>query len=166
MAGSILLGVDLGTSSVKTAVIEPGGRVLGLASREYPVNTPRPGWAEQDPEVWVSAALESVRQAVSEARVAAEDVAGIGLSGQMHGVICLDASGKPLRPAIIWADQRSAAQVARVYREVGVERLGRWTGNPLATGFMLASWLWLVEHEPEAARKTVICCRRTICAIG
>jgi xylulokinase len=154
VGATVLVGVDLGTSSVKAVVIEPNGRMLGMATREYPVETPRPGWAEQDPEGWVSATLETVRRAVAQAGCAPGEVAAIGLSGQMHGMVCLGAAGRPLRPAIIWADQRSAAQVARVYREIGVERLGRWTGNPLATGFMLASWLWLTENEPETARKT------------
>ncbi len=110
--------------------------------RAGPSKTRRPGYGRR----WK-------RSEWRTARVGAAPIA-IGLSGQMHGLVCLDAAGEPLRPAIIWADQRSAAQVARVVREVGVERLGRWTGNPLATGFMLASWLWLREHEPETARRT------------
>jgi len=150
----MLVGIDLGTSSAKAVAIEADGRIRGLATREYSVATPQPGWAEQDPAVWVAAVLETVRRAVAEAGCVPGQVAAIGLSGQMHGTVCLDRAGRPLRPAIIWADQRSAAQVARVYREIGVERLGRWTGNPLATGFMLASWLWVVENEPEIAGKT------------
>jgi xylulokinase len=154
MSSRVLLGIDLGTSSVKSVVIEPGGKVMGLAAREYPVAMPQAGWAEQNPETWVAAALESAREAINRAGVLPAGVAAIGLSGQMHGTVCLDAAGAPLRPAIIWADQRSAAQVARVYREIGAERLGAWTCNPLATGFMLASWLWLIENEPEIAWKT------------
>ncbi len=154
MVASALVGIDLGTSSVKCVVIDARGKLLGVAAREYGVDTPRPGWAEQDPETWVTAALDATRQAVVAASVAPEDVVGIGLSGQMHGMVCLDAAGRPLRPAIIWADQRSAAQVARVEREIGPAQLGAWTGNPLATGFMLASWLWLHDEEPEIARNT------------
>jgi xylulokinase len=93
-------------------------------------------------------------EALAQAQVAAEEIVGIGLSGQMHGTVCLDRHGRALRPAIIWADQRSREQVARVYRELGAERLGAWTGNPLATGFMLASWLWLRDEAPEVARAT------------
>jgi xylulokinase len=93
-------------------------------------------------------------EALDRARVNPQEIAGIGLSGQMHGTVCLDRCGDPLRPAIIWADQRSRDQVARVYRDLGAERLGAWTGNSLATGFMLASWLWLRDETPEVARAT------------
>jgi xylulokinase len=154
MSPTVLMGVDLGTSSTKTALMDASGRILALAAREYPVDTPRPGWAEQDPEAWLAAALETMAEALFRAQVAAEEVAGIGLSGQMHGTVCLDRHGRALRPAIIWADQRSGEQVSRVYRELGAKHLGAWTGNPLATGFMLASWLWLRDEMPEVARAT------------
>jgi len=155
MTSTLLMGVDLGTSSTKTVLIDrTSGRVLALAAREYPVDTPRPGWAEQDPEAWLDAATETMAEALELAHVAPEEVAGIGLSGQMHGTVCLGRNGHALRPAIIWADQRSGDQVAWVYRELGEEQLGAWTGNPLATGFMLASWLWLRDEMPEVARAT------------
>jgi len=148
----VLLGIDLGTSSLKTILIEPDGRMLACAAREYAVDTPQPGWAEQQPETWYQAAVDTIRQALEQSGTAAERVAGIGLSGQMHGTVCLDASGRPLRPAIIWADQRSVAQVDAIKRQIGPEQLGAWTANPLATGFMLATWLWLREHEPQTYR--------------
>jgi xylulokinase len=151
---SLLMGVDLGTSSTKTVIIEAGGRLLASAASEYQVDTPQPGWAEQDPQVWWCAAQRTMRQALAEASASPRDIAAIGLSGQMHGAVCLDATGRPIRPAIIWADQRSGAQVARVYRTLGAERLGLWTANPLAVGFMLSSLLWLREHEPETYRQT------------
>ncbi len=154
MSWPILMGVDLGTSSAKTALIGEDGRLLASAAREYPVETPRAGWAEQDPDRWLQAALQTMREALVLSGASPEQIAAIGLSGQMHGMVCLDAAGEVLRPAIIWADQRSREQVARVAREVGPERLGAWTGNPLATGFMLASWLWLCDEEPECARAT------------
>jgi xylulokinase len=154
MTPSLLMGIDLGTSSTKTVLIDPAGRVLGLAAHEYPVDTPRPGWAEQDPETWVAAAVATMAEALAQARAAPDEVAGIGLSGQMHGTVCLGRAGHALRPAIIWADQRSGDQVARVYRELGAQRLGAWTGNPLATGFMLASWLWLRDAVPDVAEAT------------
>jgi xylulokinase len=154
MTPSALMGIDLGTSSTKTVLIDASGRLLATAAREYPVDTPRPGWAEQDPDWWLEAAVGTMAEALAQRETAPEEVAGIGLSGQMHGTVCLDKKGEPLRPAIIWADQRSRDQVARVYREVGAERLGAWTGNPLATGFMLASWLWLCEETPEVAQAT------------
>jgi xylulokinase len=154
MSPTLLIGVDLGTSSTKTVLIDASGRLLASATREYAVDTPCPGWAEQNPETWLLAATETMGEALDQAHVAPEEIAAIGISGQMHGTVCLDRSGDPLRPAIIWADQRSRVQVARVYRELGAERLGAWTGNPLATGFMLASWLWLRDETPEVARAT------------
>ena len=147
----VLMGVDVGTSSTKTVLIGLDGTLSSVAAREYVVDTPRPGWAEQSPEMWFDAAVETMRRALTEAEISAERVQAIGLSGQMHGTVCLDDRGRVLRPAIIWADQRTATQVADVYARVGRERLGAWTANPLATGFMLATWLWLREHEPASA---------------
>ncbi len=155
MTKTAFIGIDIGTSSTKTVVIRPDGTVLGLAAREYAVGTPRPGWAEQDPETWVQAALDTMRRALAAADIPEEQVQAIGLSGQMHGTVCLDVRGHALRPAIIWADQRSAAQVAEVEARIGRERLAAWTANPLATGFMLATWLWLRAHEPDVVADTV-----------
>ena len=154
MFSTLLMGIDLGTSSAKTVIIDPDGRLLSRAAQEYGIHTPRPGWAEQDPATWLQAAQETMRAALGEADVSPGQIAAIGLSGQMHGTLCLDAQGRALRPAIIWPDQRSREQVARVYRELGREQLGQWTANPLATGFMLATWLWLREHEPGVCRAT------------
>lgn len=154
MESEVLLGVDVGTSSTKAVLVGLDGVLLGRAAWEYAVETPRPGWAEQRPETWVAAAVDTMRRALTEAGIPAARVRAIGLSGQMHGTVCLDAHGRVLRPAIIWADQRTAAQVAGVYARVGRERLGAWTANPLATGFMLATWLWLREHEPDVATAT------------
>ena len=124
-----------------------------MAASEFPVNTPLPGWAEQDPETWYQAAVDHRRRAL-ESPGSLRPFAAIGLSGQMHGLIPLDAAGHPLRPAIIWADQRSQAQVERLRKEIKIENLGRWTANPLATGFMLPSWIWLCENEPDIAHQT------------
>lgn len=150
----VLIGSDIGTSSAKTVVLDAEGRVLGMATQEYAVDTLRPGWAEQMPETWVQAVVTTMRRAIETAGVTPECVGAIGLSGQMHGTVCLDARGDVLRPAIIWADQRAAAQVAEVYRRVGRAQLAAWTANPLATGFMLATWLWLRDHEPQTERAT------------
>jgi xylulokinase len=146
---SCLLGIDLGTSSTKTVIIDSDGRLLSQASQPYPIESPKPGWAEQDPETWFQAALDTVQQAVMQAGIRPGVVTAIGLSGQMHSTVCLDAQGNPLRPAIIWADQRSSTQVEYVAQQIGTEQLGHWTANPLATGFMLATWLWLRENEPQ-----------------
>ena len=131
MTADALLGIDLGTSSVKALLIDLVGHPLGLASQEYPILTPQPGWAEQDPQTWVEASLAAVRQALAAATTPAS-VRAIGLSGQMHGLVCVDGAGNPVRPAIIWADQRSAAQVERISRQIGARQLGEWTGNPYA----------------------------------
>ncbi len=154
MAPSFLLGIDLGTSSLKTVVFEPAGKILAVAAAEYPVDTPRPGWAEQDPELWYRAAASTVSQALESSGLSAADIAAIGLSGQMHGLVALDRQSRPLRPAIIWADQRSREQVEHLREVIGIERLGHWTANPLATGFLLPSWIWLCENEPDLARRT------------
>ena len=114
----VLLGVDLGTSSTKSVVSSPEGTLLGVASHEYPVLTPHPGWAEQEPATWMAAVFQSAREALSRAGVEPRAVAGIGLSGQMHGTVCVGGDGRPLRPAIIWADQRSAQEVNEVMARI------------------------------------------------
>ncbi len=151
MTSSVLIGLDVGTSSTKCVVLSPEGALLGLAAQETPVDTPFAGWAEQDAEAWVTAALLTMRTAVAEAGVNPEAVQAIGLSGQMHGSVCVGSHGLPLRPAVIWADQRSSAQVTRLHDLLGADRLAAWTGNPVATGFMLPTWLWLLDNEPSVA---------------
>jgi xylulokinase len=154
MAPPYLLGIDLGTSSTKTAIIDHEGHLMALASQEYAFNIPKPGWAEQDPEIWFQAAIRTVRQAVLASQISPEEIAAIGLTGLMHGPVCLDSRGQPLGPSIIWADQRTSNQVQRVIQTVGREQLASWTGNPIATGFMLVTWLWLREHQPEIYNQT------------
>ncbi len=119
MSPALLMGIDLGTSSTKTVIIDQDGHVLSCTSQEYSFNTPRPGWAEQDPKVWLEAALATMHRAIFQADVSPKRIAAIGLSGQMHGTVCLDEQGQALRPAVIWADQRSREQVGRVYRDLG-----------------------------------------------
>jgi xylulokinase len=149
-----LMGIDLGTSGTKTVIVDVNGNLLANALYDYSINSPQPGWAEQNPETWYRAALTTMSQALRQSGLPAESIVAISLAGQMHTTVCLDKTGKPLRPAILWADQRSRQQVDQVYRQIGVENLYAWTGNPLATGFMLASWLWLKENEPDICRDT------------
>jgi xylulokinase len=137
-----LVGIDVGTTGVKALAISPDGEVLARAEVGYPLSTPQPGWSEQDPEDWARAAREAL------ARLAVEP-AGIGLSGQMHGLVCLDAAGRVLRPAILWNDQRTGPQCAEVEALVGRERLVELTGNRALPGFTAPKLLWLREHEPE-----------------
>jgi len=138
-----LVGLDVGTSSTKAVAIGPDGVVLGRAEEPYRVSMPAPGFAEQDPDLWWRAA-ESALAAVGVA-----DVAGIGLAGQMHGLVLLDERLRPLRPAILWNDQRTAAECAEIERLVGLERLIELTGNRALPGFTAPKLLWVRRHEPE-----------------
>jgi xylulokinase len=140
-----LVGIDVGTTGVKALALSADGDVLAVASRGYALSTPQPGWAEQDPEVWWIAA-ESALDEVTAGR----EVAGIGLSGQMHGLVVLDAAGRVIRPAILWNDQRTAAECREIEERVGLERLIGRTGNRALTGFTAPKLLWLRRHEPEA----------------
>jgi xylulokinase len=154
MAPDYLLGVDLGTSSVKAVLVDRQGDIAAQASEIYDIDSPHPGWAEQDPEKWYSLTAAAIRRVFSISGIPVDAAAGVGLSGQMHGSVCLDAQGRLIRPAVIWADQRSREQVDRLNRLIGKENLVAWTGGPLAAGFMLSTWIWLREKEPEAARET------------
>lgn len=147
---AILLGIDLGTSSVKSILMDEAGRILAIGQESYTFDIPREGWAEQDPDVWWTASVRTIRQALDHARIKPGEITGISFSGQMHGLVPLGVDGRPVRKAIIWCDQRSADQVERIRNEIGVERLGEITGNPVATGFQLPSLLWMKEHEPDS----------------
>ena len=135
-----LIGLDVGTTAVKGIAISPDGELLASATEEYPLSTPAPGWAEQDPEDWWRA---------TQACLAALPEGEIGFSGQMHGLVVLGSGGEVLRPAILWNDQRTAAQCAEIERRVGLERLIELTGNRALTGFTAPKLLWLREHEPD-----------------
>jgi len=145
-----LLGVDIGTSGTKTLLLDEGGAVLATASWEYPLSTPRPGWAEQDPAHWWEAAQATIREVLRKAGVPGEAVRAVGLSGQMHGSVFLDAAGEVIRPALLWCDQRTAAQCEWITRTVGAERVVELTANPVLTGFTAPKVIWLRDHEPEA----------------
>ena len=138
----MFLGIDLGTSSLKALVLDVDGSIVGTGSAAYPLLTPQPGWAEADPEAWWQAAAIAVPQA---AGVHASEIAAIGLSGQMHGVVLSDELGHALRPAILWADSRTRRQLA-TYSELSPE-LRRKLANPMATGMAGPTLLWLKEHE-------------------
>jgi xylulokinase len=139
-AAEVLIGLDVGTTGVKAVAISPDGRMLGSVTEEYALSTPRPGWAEQDPEDWWRAA-QTCLERLPEGRV--------GFSGQMHGLVVLDAEERVLRPAILWNDQRTAAECAEIEARVGLERLIELTGNRALTGFTAPKLLWLRRHEPD-----------------
>ena len=136
-----MIGLDIGTTGAKGIALDGDGNVVATATEEYPLSTPQPGWAEQDPELWWTAAQ----------RVLAQLPRGlpIGLSGQMHGLVVLDEHGEVLRPAILWNDQRTAAECAEIERRVGLGRLIELTGNRALTGFTAPKLLWLRTHEPD-----------------
>ena len=138
-----LIGLDVGTSSLKGLAIDENGALLGEAERVYAFATPRPGWAEQDPELWWQAA-----QAVLE-QLDAQRADGIGLTGQMHGLVALGADDRPLRPAILWNDGRAQRECELIEQRVGVARLLELSGNRALAGFTAPKLLWLAEHEPE-----------------
>ena len=146
---AVYLGIDLGTTGLKSLLVREDGTICGSGYREYPISIPAPGRAEQDPEDWWRALRDSLADAMARSGARAEEVAGIGFSGQMHGTVVVGADGEPLCPAIIWCDQRSAAQAAMVRERIGLETLGRWTQNPVSVGFQLCTLLWLREHCPE-----------------
>ncbi|MCP4402103.1 MAG: xylulokinase [bacterium] len=153
-----LLGIDLGTSSVKAAIVDEDGQMQGLGQVGYDIEISRPDWAEQDPGLWWRAASQAVCMAVSQAgHSCARDIAGIGLSGQMHGLVVLDDAFRLLRPAIIWADQRSTAEVEAYYRIIGRDRLAAITANPVATGFFGPSLMWVKKHEPSLYQRIRWC---------
>ena len=142
---TILVGIDVGTSATKGLAITPDGEVLAREEAEYPLSTPRPGWAEQDPDDWWRA-TETVLERLTASAGAPQ---GIGLSGQMHGLVALDANDRPLRPAILWNDQRTQAECDEIESTIGLQRLIALTGNRALTGFTAPKLLWLRHHEPE-----------------
>lgn len=140
-----LFGIDVGTSGLKGIAIDPGGTVLAIAEHDYPLSIPKPGWAEQDPNLW----WEASEAVLAELRAKAGPPAGIGLDGQMHGLVALDSSNKVLRPAILWNDQRTGAECAEIERLIGLERLIQLTGNRALPGFTAPKLLWIRRHEPS-----------------
>ncbi len=138
-----LVGLDVGTTGVKAIAISPDGEILARAERGYPLSTPQPGWSEQNPEDWWQASEAALDD------LGVQDVAGIGLSGQMHGLVVLDDAERVLRPGILWNDQRTAAECVEIEERVGLERLIALTGNRALTGFTAPKLLWLRNHEPE-----------------
>jgi xylulokinase len=137
-----LVGLDVGTTGVKAVAVAPDGEVIASAEVGYPLSMPRPGWAEQDPDDWWRATQAALEQ------LAVDDVAGIGLSGQMHGLVALDERLRVLRPAILWNDQRTAAECAEIEARVGLAQLIELTGNRALPGFTAPKLLWLRRNEP------------------
>ena len=149
------LGMDVGTSGTRAVLVNEQGRVVSSASEEHaPFRTPHPGWAEQDPEDWWRAALVAIKYAIAAAPEPHEPIAGVGLTGQMHGAVLLDKHGAVLRPSLIWCDTRTQPQCDWLTKEIGYDRLIELTCNPALPNFTLTKLLWVKEHEPEIFART------------
>lgn len=150
---SYIIGVDCGTSGTKTVLFDEGGAVIASKTIEYPMYQPKNGYAEQNPADWANAMTETIIAVMSQSGVKKEDVKGIGISGQMHGLVMLDKNDNVLRNSIIWCDQRTAAEVDEMNRIVGHEKLVEITANPALTGWTAAKILWVKNNEPEIYEK-------------
>ncbi len=143
----LYIGVDLGTSAVKLLLMDSGGRIRNIVSREYPISFPHPGWSEQDPEDWYAQTMEGIRELLQE-----EDrsqVAGISFGGQMHGLVILDREDRVIRPAILWNDGRTGEETDYLNQVVGKEKLSEYTANIAFAGFTAPKLLWVKKHEPD-----------------
>ena len=150
---AFLLGIDVSTTATKALLIDESGVVVETASTSYSFETPRPGWTEQHPDLFWQGSIQSIRAVLEKSGVAGTEILAVGLTGQMHGMVLLDAGGEVLRPCILWNDQRTAAQCREITERVGAARVLEITGNPVLTGFTAPKILWTSEHEPESYRR-------------
>lgn len=144
-----IIGVDLGTSSIKTVLFDQNGKEIAQRSQEYPVYQPHNGWSEQDPEDWYQAAIATIRYVIDVAEVEPEDVLGIGMAGQMMGLVLLDKDGNPLRRAILWNDARTSDAAESVRKIIGDDTMMKINCNPVRPGLTAAKIQWVKENEPE-----------------
>ena len=141
------IGIDLGTSAVKLLLMQEDGKILKIVNREYPISFPKPGWSQQNPQDWYQetiAGLEELLQSCDKSQVA-----GISFGGQMHGLVALDEQDEVIRPAILWNDGRTAEESEYLNREVGKDKLSKYTANISFAGFTAPKVLWLKKHEAE-----------------
>lgn len=155
-----LLGIDIGTSGTKTVLFDTDGNTAASKTVEYPMSQPQNGWAEQRPEDWWDAVCGGIRAVLAASGAQPDAVRGIGLSGQMHSLVMLDAQNEVLRPAILWCDGRTAAECEEIHNRVGKKRYLEITANPALTGFTAGKILWVRGHEPEIYEK----CRHILLA--
>ena len=148
-----VLGIDVSTTATKAVLIDESGVVRGVGTSEYGFEVPHPLWSEQDPQLWWDGAVAAIRSVLASTRVHGEDVAAIGLTGQMHGLVLLDERNDILRPAILWNDQRTAAECDAIRATIGRDRLIAITGNDALTGFTAPKLVWVRDHEPEIWRQ-------------
>ena len=148
-----LLGLDISTTGVKALVVDFNGNVVSSATTPLALSIPRPLWSEQNPEDWWQGSVKSIQAALRIANIPASSIKAVGLTGQMHGLVILDASGNLLRPAILWNDQRTGEQCDEIRARVGAQRLIQITGNTALTGFTAPKILWVQQHEPDIYAK-------------
>jgi xylulokinase len=150
-----VLGIDVSTTATKAVLIDESGMVSGVGAAEYGFEVPQPLWSEQEPSLWWDGAVAAIRSVLATTGTAGSDVAAIGLTGQMHGLVLLDERNEVLRPAILWNDQRTAAECDAIRAAVGPDRLIAITGNDALTGFTAPKLVWVRDHEPEIWRRIV-----------
>jgi xylulokinase len=148
-----VLGIDVSTTATKAVLIDESGAVNGVGAAEYGFEVPRRLWSEQEPSLWWDGAVAAIRSVLATTETAGNDVAAIGLTGQMHGLVLLDERNEVLRPAILWNDQRTAAECDAIRAEVGPERLIAITGNDALAGFTAPKLVWVRDHEPDVWRQ-------------
>lgn len=144
-----IIGVDIGTSGTKTVLFDESGKVIASKTIEYPMYQPKNGYAEQDPKDWADATVNTLKAVVSQSGVSKDDIKGIGLSGQMHGLVMLDKDNEVIRNSIIWCDQRTAKEVEEMNAKLGERKLIEITANPALTGWTAAKILWVKNNEPQ-----------------
>jgi xylulokinase len=144
---SYFLGIDVSTTGAKAILVDEDGAVIASHNEPHPISTPRPLWSEQNPADWWNGVAASIREVLKHANV--DDIYGVGLTGQMHSLVCLDKDGQVLRPAILWNDQRTQTECDDITARVGEDKLVRITGNRALTGFTAPKILWIRKHEPE-----------------
>jgi xylulokinase len=147
------LGIDTSTTSSKALLIDERGMVIAIESLPHTLQTPKPLWSEQNPSEWWEAVAGSIKSVLQKTNVAGEEVAAVGLTGQMHGLVLLDEAGKVLRPAILWNDQRTQSQCDEIHQRIGKEKFIHITGNIALTGFTAPKILWVKENEPDVFAK-------------
>ncbi len=147
------IGVDIGTSGTKSVMFDEKGTVIASAAIEYPLYQEKNGYAEQEPSDWYNASVNTIKKIVSDSKVDPADITGIGISGQMHGLVMLDENNEVIRKSIIWCDQRTAKECAEITEKVGAKRLIEITANPALTGFTASKILWVRNNEPENYKK-------------
>lgn len=144
-----LLGLDISTTGAKALIIDERGTVIASHTAPQPISTPKPLWSEQNPADWWDGMVTAIRTALAKADLTGADIACIGLTGQMHGLVLLDRAGSVLRPSILWNDQRTQAQCDAMTEKIGFKRLIELTGNRALTGFTAPKILWVRDHEPD-----------------